>query len=110
MKIETDLTNSGLAVFTAMVGTNTDETLMESRELRESDEFNQNTTAAKGTAIAPDLSIAGKIFQRIVKVSRNKQRIEYHFFLQLSEVETGLTFWQDEVTFVKETTDKSLPM
>lgn len=110
MKIETDLTNSGLAVFSAAVGPGSDQTLLETRELRDSDEFDSKTTAEKRTLIAPELTIAGKIIQRIVKVNNNKQRIEYYFQLKLSEVKTGLTFWQDELPLVKQTSDKSLPM
>ncbi len=110
MKIETELTNSGLAVFTAAVGPGSDKTLLETRELRESDEFDQSTTAAKRTLIAPELTIAGKIIQRIVPMSRNTQRIEYYFQLELSEVKTGLSFWQYELPLVKQTNDKSLPI
>ena len=109
LKVERELTNSGQAVFTAAVGTGTDQTLLETRQLRDSDEFDQSTTAAKNTLIAPELSIAGKIIQRNVPMSRNKQQVEYYFQLTLSEVKTGLSFWQDEVLIGKRGSDKSVP-
>lgn len=109
VKIEREITNSGLGVFTAAVGPGSDKTLLESRELRESDEFDTGTTAAKRTLIAPELTIAGKILQRQVTVNRSTQRAEYYFQLKLSEVKTGLTFWQEEVPIVKEGSSKSVP-
>ena len=60
VKIRRDLTNSGLATFTAAVGSNTDQALLEARQLRNSDEFDQTTTVDKNTLYAPELSIAGK--------------------------------------------------
>lgn len=109
LKIERELTNSGMAVFTAAVGPGSDQTLLESRQLRDSDEFNSDTTAEKRTLIAPELTISGKIIQRNVPMSKNKQQVEYYFQLTLSEVKTGLTFWQNEVLVGKRGSDKSVP-
>jgi len=64
VKVEKEITNSGQGVFTAAVGPGSDQTLLETRELRESDEFDTGTTAAKRTLIAPELTIAGKIFHK----------------------------------------------
>ena len=108
VKIERDLTNSGQAVFSAAVGANTDELLHDSRDLRDSDEFDTTTTAAKRTLIAPELTIDGKIFQRNIKLDRNKQQVEYYFHLSLNNVTTGLTFWQDEVLVGKRGSDRSV--
>ncbi|MBN2590927.1 MAG: penicillin-binding protein activator LpoB [Sedimentisphaerales bacterium] len=109
VKIERELTNSGQAVFTAAVGPGSDQTLLETRELRESDEFDSDTTAAKRTLIAPELTIAGKIIQRNVPMAKNKQQVEYYFQLELSEVKTGLSFWQDEVLVGKRGSNQSVP-
>ena len=86
VKIETEILNSGQAVMTSVVGPGSDQTLLESRELRDSDEFDTSTTAAKKTLIAPELTIAGKIFQRNIRLDRNRQQVEYYFQLQLSDV------------------------
>jgi uncharacterized protein (TIGR02722 family) len=109
VKIERDITNSGQGVFTAAVGPGSDKTLMESRQLRDSDEFDQSTTAARKTLIAPELTIAGKIFQRNVPMDRNRQQVEYYFQLELSDVKTGLSFWQDEVLVGKRGSNRSVP-
>ena len=63
VKIETEILNSGQAVMTSAVGPGSDELLKESRQLRDDDEFDQSTTAARKTLIAPELTIAGKIFR-----------------------------------------------
>ncbi len=97
IKIERDITNSGQGVFTAAVGPGSDKLLKESRQFRDDDEFDSSTTAARKTLIAPELTIAGKIFQRNITISRNRQQVEYYFQLELSDVKTGLSFWQDEV-------------
>jgi len=108
VKVEREITNSGQAVMTAAVGPGSDELLLESRELRDSDEFDTSTTAQKRTLIAPELTIAGKIFQRNIRLDRNRQQVEYYFQLKLSDVTTGLTFWQDEVLVGKRGSDRSV--
>lgn len=108
VKIETEMLNSGQAVMTSAVGPGADKMLQESRQLRDSEEFDPNTTAARKTLIAPDLTIAGKIFQRNIKYDRNKQQVEYYFQLMLSDVKTGLRFWQDEVLVGKRGSNKSV--
>ena len=108
VKIETEILNSGQAVMTSAVGPDSDQLLHDTRQLRDSDEFDTSTTAAKKTLIAPDLTIAGKIFQRNIRLDRNRQQVEYYFQLQLSDVKTGLRFWQDEVLVGKRGSDRSV--
>ncbi|MBN1975251.1 MAG: penicillin-binding protein activator LpoB [Sedimentisphaerales bacterium] len=109
LKVRREITNSGQGVFSAVVGPGSDKTLLETRELRESDEFDTSTTAEKRTLIAPELTIQGKIHQVIVPLARNRQQVEYYFQLELSEVKTGLTYWQEEVLVGKRGSDKSVP-
>ncbi len=108
VKIETEMLNSGQAVMTSAIGSGADELLHETRELRDSDEFDQDTTAQKKTLIAPELTISGKIFQRNIRYDRNRQQVEYYFQLKLSDVKSGLRFWQDEVLVGKRGSDKSV--
>lgn len=108
VKIETEILNSGQAVMTSAVGSGTDEMLHESRQLRDSEEFDPSTTAERKTLIAPELTISGKIFQRNVAYDRNKQQVEYYFQLKLSDVKSGLRFWQDEVLVGKRGSNKSV--
>ena len=108
-QIETDMLNSGKAVMTAAVGPGTDEMLQDVRKLRNSDEFNQETTQEKHTLIAPELTITGKIIQSDITVNKSTQRAEYLFTLKLSDVKTGLTLWSDTKHIVKQGSSKSVP-
>ena len=74
-KIEKEITNSGQAVFTGSIKPG-----IENR-----------------TLIAPELTIAGKLIQRNIPIPGNKQQVEYFFQLELSDVKTGLAFWQKEL-------------
>ena len=107
-KIEIEMLNSRQAVMTSAVGSETDKLVHESRELRDSEEFDPNTVAARKTLVAPELSISGKIFQRNILYDKNKQQVEYYFQLRLSDVKTGLRFWQDEVIVGKRGSNKSV--
>ncbi len=107
-KIEIEMLNSRQAVMTSAVGSETDKLVHESRELRDSEEFDPNTVAARKTLVAPELSISGKIFQRNILYDKNKQQVEYYFQLKLSDVKTGLRFWQDEVIVGKRGSNKSV--
>ncbi len=107
-KIETELLNSGLVVMTSAVGSGSDSMVHESRELRDSEEFDPETVAKRRTLIAPELSISGKIFQRNIRYDNNKQQVEYYFQLKVSDVKSGLRFWQDEVMVGKRGSNKSV--
>jgi uncharacterized protein (TIGR02722 family) len=107
-KVETELLNSGQAVMTSAVGSGSDKLVQEARDLRDSEEFDPNTVAARRTLIAPELSMSGKIFQRNIRYERNRQQVEYYFQLKLSDVKSGLRFWQDEVIVGKRGSDRSV--
>jgi uncharacterized protein (TIGR02722 family) len=108
VKIETELLNSQQAVMTSAIGSGADELLHETRELRDSDEFDQSTTAKRQTLQAPELTISGKIFQRNIRYDRNTQQVEYYFQLKLSNVTSGLRFWQDETLIGKRGDSRSV--
>jgi penicillin-binding protein activator len=81
------------------------------RDIRDSDkgdEFKQDTLAGKGTLLAPELSISGKIIQRNVKYENNQQQVEYYFQLQLNNLTNGLVFWQNEIVMGKRGSNKSV--
>ncbi len=107
-KIETEMLNSRQAVMTSAVGSEVDQLVHESRELRDSEEFDPNSVAQRRTLQAPDLSISGKIFQRNIRINRNRQQVEYYFQLMLTDVKSGLRFWQDEVIVGKRGSSKSV--
>ena len=108
VKIETELLNSQQAVMTSAVGSGTDELLHETRELRDSEEFDQSTTAKRQTLQAPELTISGKIFQRNIRYDRKTDQVEYYFQLKLSNVTSGLRFWQDETLIGKRGDSRSV--
>lgn len=109
-KIRIDLLNSGKVVVTTAVGLNgpEDPLSMMSRELRDDEEFNQQTTMPKGQMIAPDLSLSGKIIQRNAAVSDDEQRVDYYFQLTLTDIRTGLALWEGETTIGKIASNKSV--
>jgi len=107
-KIEEEILNSGQAVMTSAVGSGTDKLVHETRELRDSEEFDQSTIAERGTLIAPELSISGKIFQRNIRYDKKRQQVEYYFQLKLSDAKTGLRFWQKEIIVGKRGSSKSV--
>ena len=109
-KIRVELLQSGKVVVTTAVsaGEPEDKMSMKARQLRKSDEFNQSTVAKKGQMIAPDLSLSGKIIQRNVRVSSGTQQVEYYFQLTLTDINTGLAFWEGESVIGKRGSNKSV--
>lgn len=98
-KIRIELINSGRV---AVSNIEEDARVMQTRQLRNSREVNQATVAKKGTLIAPELSLSGKITQREFIISGDK-RIEYTFALSITSLDTGLTLWEGEKTIIKKT-------
>lgn len=113
-KIEQDLVKSGQVVMTSAVGgkeSNRDETVYNMRDVRDSskgEEFKQETLPQKGEIISPELSLSGKIFQRNLRYDNDKQQVEYYFQLKMTDLKTGLRFWQDEVLIGKRGTNKTV--
>ena len=109
-KIRVGLLRSGKVVVTTAISANgaEDKMSMQTRkELRGNEEFNQKTVAGKGNMIAPDLSLSGKIIQRNVRVDSSTQRAEYYFQMSLTDINTGLAFWEDERVIGKQGSNKS---
>lgn len=112
-KIEEELLNSGQVVMTSAVGGKgaPDQMVNEIRKIRDSgagDEFKEDTIAGKGELIAPELSISGKIYQSNVKYDKKMQQAEYYFQLKITDLKTGLRFWQKETLIGKRGSNKSV--
>lgn len=107
-KIEEELLNSGQVVMSSAVGSGTDTLIHETRELRDSEEFDPNTIAKRGTLIAPELTISGKIFQKNLRYSKSRQQVEYYFQLKVSDATNGLRLWQKETLIGKRGSNKSV--
>ncbi len=108
-KIRVSLLRSGKVVTTTAVGLNgaEDEMTMRARELRNSEEFDQTGVQKKGTLQAPDLSLSGKILQRNHKVGR-EQQVEYYIQLSLTDIASGLAFWEGETPIIKRGSNSSV--
>ncbi|MEO1924207.1 MAG: penicillin-binding protein activator LpoB [Nautiliaceae bacterium] len=102
-KIRIALLNSGKFIVTTAVraGGAEDKATYELRKLRKDDEFNQKTIAKKGTIIAPDLSLSGKIIQRVTPLPNGEQRVDYYIQMSLTDVTSGLAFWEGEEVISK---------
>lgn len=109
-KITSALRKSGKFILTSAVaaGGALDSMSEDVRELRKNDEFNQKTIAKKGTLVSPDFSLAGKIRQDNVKLSNGKVQVEYFFLLRLTDLNSGLVYWEDEQTIDKVGSNKSV--
>ncbi len=111
-KIEQELLNSGQVVMTSAVGSKTDQLTYDiRRDIKDSDigdEFDQSTIPEKGTLIVPHLSISGKIFQRNIRYSKDRQQVEYYFQLRVTEIASGVVIWQNETLIGKRGSNKSV--
>ncbi len=110
-KIRIALLNSGRFIVTTALraGGAEDKATYELRKLRKNKEFNQRTIAKKGTIIAPDLSLSGKIIQRVSELPNGKQRVDYYIQMSLTDVNSGLAFWEGEEVISKAGSSKSAP-
>ncbi len=105
-KIRTTILKSGRAQI-ATNFTGEDTTSNNVRNTRGNDEYDQSTFAQKGTLIAPNMSLSGKMIQRNLKLnsgwfSSTDTRVEYYLQLTLTNLKTGLSVWEDEQPIVKE--------
>jgi PBP1b-binding outer membrane lipoprotein LpoB len=82
---------------------------MELRKLRGNKEFNSSTIAKKGTMVAPDLSLSGKIIQRVTQLPSGDQRVDYYIQMSATDVTTGLAFWEGEEVISKAGSGESAP-
>ncbi len=104
------LLQSGKVVVTTAVraGGAEDKMSYEARKLRKSDEFNQRTVAKKGQMIAPDFSLSGKIIQRNATLSNGETKVDYYIQLTLTDIKTGLAYWEGETVISKAGSGKTV--
>ena len=111
-KIRIGLLNSGKFITTTafdFTGAGAeDKTVAKARELRNSAMVNKATVKQNNQVIAPDFSLSGKIIQRTNKIDRSNQLVEYYFQLTLTQLETGLAYWEGEYPISKKGSNKSV--
>jgi len=100
-KIRIELLNSGKVYTTTAVGTTQDKMNKDARALREDDEFRNSSVAKKGTLVAPDMSLSGKILQRNINMGNGKVQVEYYFMLTLTDLSNGFATWEGETIIGK---------
>ncbi|HIE35043.1 MAG TPA: penicillin-binding protein activator LpoB [Campylobacterales bacterium] len=110
-KIRIALLNSGKFIVTTALraGGPEDKATYELRKLRGNEEFDQRTVAKKGTIVSADLSLSGKIIQRVSKLPNGKQRVDYYIQMSATDVTSGLAFWEGEEVISKAGSGKSAP-
>jgi PBP1b-binding outer membrane lipoprotein LpoB len=57
--------------------------------------------------IAPDMSLSGKIIQRNTSDGGSGQRVDYYFMLTITDIKSGLAFWEGQEVVKKITSNKS---
>jgi len=109
-KIRVGLLRSGKFLTTTAIGLNGAEDQMTAkvRSLEESKLVKQSTVKKNGTVIAPDFSLSGKIIQRTNKIDRSSQLVDYYFQLTLTQLETGLAYWEGEYPISKSGSNDSV--
>lgn len=101
-QLKRELRRSGKFIFTAATGQEVVGAIRQQRELNNSELFDQTTTAAKGTVIAPDLTIVGAIRSRNVRSpDGRKQSQTYAFDFSVVDIDTGLIIFETYVTIDK---------
>ena len=104
--ITEELMNNGKIMVTSAMAAgadNRDEMVNAARSVRGDAEFNQATVAKTGQLVAPTHSIFGKIIQRELRMDNGDKQIEYYFQLRITEIATGLQWWQKQHPIVKRT-------
>jgi len=109
-KIRTTLLKSGRAQVTTSFENYApaeDGTTYAVRDVRNNPEYDQSTVVERGTLVAPNMSLSGKMLQRNLHLksgwfSSVDTRVEYYLQMTLTDVKTGLALWEDEQPIIKE--------
>lgn len=73
-----------------------DEAIMDTRQLRKSEEVNQDTVAKKNSLLAPEIALKIEIIAR-----EDDDQNEYFFYLTFTDIETGIVTIELEESFKK---------
>ncbi len=109
-KIRVALLQSGKVVVTTAISAQgaEDEMSMRLREMRDNEEYDQKTVAAKNKMVAADLSLSGKIIQRNIRIDKDREQTEYYFQLTLTDVVRGVSVWESETVIGKRGSSNSV--
>jgi len=108
--ITEELMNSGKVLVTSAMAAgadNRDEMVNGARSVRGNAEFNQATVAKQGQLVAPTHSVFGKIIERQIPMDNGDKQIEYYFQLRITEIASGLQWWQKQHLIAKRADGKT---
>jgi len=108
-KIRQAILRSGMAVTTTAVsGAGPEDAASKQvRQLAADPMFNGATVQRNGTAIAPDMSLAGEIIQQQTQAGSATE--SYFFFhMTMTDLKTGLAVWEDNVEIAKQGSNGSI--
>ena len=88
-------------VFTnAITNKDKESMIMDSRALRENEEYNQYTTKEKGSLLAPDYALRGRL-SSTHKASGKKTKINIELALILTDLDSGIEVWSNTESISK---------
>jgi len=94
------LLKSGKAVTSTAV-TGEDSATRGVRSLQGDPLFDQRTVQSQGTAIAPDMSVAGEIIQIVAEQGRFRES-NFYFHMTVTDLKTGLALWEGQSQVAKQ--------
>jgi penicillin-binding protein activator len=95
--VETALINAG---HVAVISLESQGMLIEQVKRQQGEDFDQGKSAALGRQLGVKYIITGKVFSTDEKF-RKERRVQYHFFMQVLEVETGQILFQNKAALTK---------
>ena len=88
-------------VFTnAITNNNKESMIVDSRALRENEEYNQYTTKEKGNLLAPDYALRGRL-NMTHKANGKKTTINIELTLTLTDLDSGIEVWSNAESIAK---------
>jgi uncharacterized protein (TIGR02722 family) len=103
-KIRVALFRSGKVYINNAMGSKGDRLVQQLNRLKNIKSGNTNANKFNRA----DLSLSGKIMQKNVAISKNREQIEYYFQLTMTSTKTGFSVWEDEVVLGKRTDGDSV--
>ena len=92
----------------AATADNRDELVDVAQSIKDDGKFDQTSGKSSGKLTVPTHSLFGKIIQREIRMDNGDRQIEYYFQLRITDLRTGLLWWQEKLLICKRT-DRRTP-
>ena len=96
-KMETRLLNSGVA---SIIDRSRQDLLIAEVKKQQGAAFDESQSSQIGRQLGAKYLLSGKVYDAAEKANKER-RVQYFFFLQLVEIETGRKLWQNEANLTK---------